>query len=129
MDKKYITLTDSLYEYLQNVSLREPDILRRLREETARDPLAMMQISPDQGQFMALLARLLNARHYLEIGVFTGYSALSLAMALPPNGKITACDISPEWTPIARRYWKEAGLEEKNRSSSRSRRRHPCCAP
>ncbi len=113
MDKKYIGLTDSLYEYLQDVSVREPDIFRRLREETAREPLAMMQISPDQGQFMALLARLMNARHYLEIGVFTGYSALSLALALPPEGKITACDISPEWTSIARRYWQEAGIEEK----------------
>ncbi len=113
MDKKYISLTDPLYEYLQKVSVREPDILRRLREETAGDPLAMMQISPDQGQFMTLLARLLNARRYLEVGVFTGYSTLSLALALPSDGKITACDISEEWTSMARRYWKEAGLDEK----------------
>lgn len=113
MEKKYTPLTDPLYEYLQSVSLREPEVLLRLRMETSANPYALMQIAPDQGQFMALLARLMGARRYLEIGVFTGYSALSMALALPADGEITACDISEEWTAIARRYWREAGVGAK----------------
>jgi predicted O-methyltransferase YrrM len=102
---------ESLYEYLKSVSLREPPILQRLREETAAHPRAVMQISPDQGQFMALLVQLLGARRTLEVGVFTGYSSLAVALALPADGSIVACDVSEEYTAIARRYWKEAGVD------------------
>jgi len=113
MSRRSISLTDSLYDYLLAVSLREPDVLRRLREETAKDPAARMQISPEQGQFMALLARLMGARRCLEIGVFTGYSSLALALALPEDGRILACDVSERWTAVARRYWAEAGVSHK----------------
>jgi caffeoyl-CoA O-methyltransferase len=106
-------LTDSLYEYLLAVSLREPHLLRQLREETAADPSARMQISPEQGQFMGLLARLMGARRCLEIGVFTGYSSLALALALPDDGRIVACDVSDRWTSVARRYWAAAGVAHK----------------
>ena len=106
-------LTDTLYQYVLDVSLREPAVLRRLREETAAHPRATMQISPEQGQFMALLVRLMGARKTLEVGVFTGYSALSVALALPPEGRIVACDVSEEYTAVARRYWHEAGVEDK----------------
>ena len=106
-------LTAELYQYLLDVSLREPDVLRRLREETAKLEQARMQISPDQGQFMAMLVQLIGARHTIEIGTFTGYSTLVVALALPPNGRVIACDVSAEWTTIARRYWKEAGVTNK----------------
>ena len=106
-------LTDTLYQYVLDVSLREPAVLRRLREETAAHPRATMQISPEQGQFLALLVRLMGARKTLEVGVFTGYSALSVALALPPEGRIVACDVSEEYTAVARRYWHEAGVEDK----------------
>lgn len=110
---KFISLGEDLYEYLLAVSLREPESLRRLRLETSRMPQREMQISPDQGQFMAMLARLLGARRILEVGVFTGYSSLCLALTLPPDGRITALDVSAEWTAVARRYWREAGVEDK----------------
>lgn len=110
MSNRTIDLTDSLYDYLLSVSLRETDLQRRLREETAALPMARMQISPEQGQFMALLARLTGARRCLEVGVFTGYSSLAVALALPADGRIVACDVSEEWTAIARRYWAEAGV-------------------
>ncbi|MEO6696897.1 MAG: class I SAM-dependent methyltransferase [Gammaproteobacteria bacterium] len=113
MSNKTITLTDELYDYVIRHSLREPELLRRLREETAKDPMANMQIAPEQGQFMALLVQLLPARKALEIGVFTGYSALCVALALPENGKLIACDVSEEWTRVARRYWQEAGVAHK----------------
>lgn len=113
MSHKITGLDDGLYEYLVSVSRREPDILRQLREETANLPQAGMQISPEQGQFMGLLARLTGAVKVLEVGVFTGYSSLSVALALPEHGRITALDISPEWTAIARRYWELAGEAEK----------------
>lgn len=108
-----LTINDELLDYIQRVSLREPAILRRLREETAALPHAAMQISPDQGQFMALLVQLMSARRTLEIGVFTGYSSLAIALALPDYGRIIACDVSDEWTSVARRYWREAGVERK----------------
>lgn len=110
---KFVALTDSLYGYIQSVSLREPELLRRLRQETAADSMARMQIAPDQGQFMALLVKLMRAERALEVGVYTGYSSLCVAMALPPNGKLVALDRSEEWTAIARRYWAEAGVAEK----------------
>jgi caffeoyl-CoA O-methyltransferase len=113
MSKRSISLTDSLYDYLLSVSLREPDLLLKLREETAADPAANMQISPEQGQFMGLLARLMGARRCLEIGVFTGYSSLAIALALPEDGRIVACDISEKWTSVARRYWAAAGVAHK----------------
>ncbi len=113
MSKKTLGLDNQLYDYLLSVSLREPDILRQLREETARHPGARMQIAPEQGQFMALLVQLLGATKTLDIGVFTGYSSLCVALSLPPNGKIIACDVSEEYTTIARRYWEAAGVADK----------------
>ena len=113
MPHKFVTLTEPLYEYLQAVSLREPDVLRRLRAETSALPSAGMQISPEQGQFMSLLVQLLGATKTLEVGVFTGYSALCVALALPPQGRLFACDISAEWTQVARRFWAEAGVAGK----------------
>jgi caffeoyl-CoA O-methyltransferase len=113
MSRRSIPLTDVLHDYLLSVSLREPDLLRRLREETAADPAARMQISPEQGQFMALLVRLMGARSCLEVGVFTGYSSLAVALALPDDGRILACDVSERWTAVARRYWAAAGVGHK----------------
>jgi predicted O-methyltransferase YrrM len=113
MSKSSIQLTDALYEYLLDASLREPDVLRRLREETDTMPRAGMQISPDQGQFMALLVELMGAKRIIEVGTFTGYSALCMALALPRDGRLVACDVSEEWTAIARRYWREAGVADK----------------
>jgi caffeoyl-CoA O-methyltransferase len=95
------------------VSLRESAVLKQLREETARDPMARMQIAPEQGQLIALLVRLMEVRRALEVGVFTGYSALSVALALPPDGYLLACDLSEQWTATARRYWRRAGVENK----------------
>lgn len=108
-----LPINDDLLKYIEQVTLREPEILRRLREETSRHPYASMQISAEEGQFMALLIHLLSARRTLEIGVFTGYSSLAVALALPDDGRIIACDISDEWTSIARRYWREARVERK----------------
>jgi caffeoyl-CoA O-methyltransferase len=102
---------EEISDYLLSVSLREPPILRRLREETAGHPMTRFQISPEQGQFMALVIQLLCARRTIEVGVFTGYSSLAVALALPSDGSIVACDISEEFTSIARRYWKEAGVD------------------
>lgn len=114
MSRTTIGLSDDrLSDYLLSVSLREPDILRQLREETAPHPWARMQISPEQGQFMALLVQLLGAEKTLEIGVFTGYSSLAVALTLPPTGKIVACDVSEEYTSVARRYWQAAGVADK----------------
>jgi len=113
MSKKTLGLDNQLYDYLLSASLREPEILRQLRQETASHPRAGMQIAPEQGQFMALLIELLGATKTLEIGVFTGYSSLRVALALPPNGKIVACDVSEEYTAIARRYWQTAGVADK----------------
>jgi caffeoyl-CoA O-methyltransferase len=113
MASRTLSLTDPLYDYLLKVSLREPPLLARLREETEALPLAAMQISPEQGQFMALLVELIGARRTLEVGTFTGYSALCVARALPADGQIVACDVSAEYTDVARRYWAEAGIADK----------------
>src|SRR5512138_2291105 len=102
MSSRTLFLTEPLYRYFRTASLREPEILRRLREETSRDPMAAMQISPEQGQFMSLLVKLMGAERALEIGVYTGYSSLRVALSLPGNGKLIACDISREWTDVAR---------------------------
>ena len=113
MSNQTIGLDDRLYNYLLSVSLREPEILQQLRQETNNHPQAIMQISPEQSQFMALLVQLLGAKKTLEVGVFTGYSSLSVALALPHDGKIIACDVSEEYTAIARRYWQKAGVADK----------------
>src|SRR4030095_4804098 len=114
MSNRSMPLTDSLYEYLLSVSLREHPLLAELRAETARDPTNMqLQIAPEQGQLIALLVRLIGARRCLELGVFTGYSSLVTALALPEDGRIVACDVSEEWTAVARRYWQRAGVAHK----------------
>lgn len=113
MSSKTITLTPALRDYLLAVSLHEPALLRELREATARMPEANMQIAPEQGQFMGLLVKLMGVRRALEIGVFTGYSALSVALCLPAAGKLIACDINETWTDIGRRYFARAGVADK----------------
>lgn len=112
MSNRSISLTDPLYDYLLQVSLREAPLLKKLRDETAQMSNANMQIAPEQGQFMALLARLIGARHCIEVGTFTGYSSLAVALALPRTGRIICCDVSQEYTAVARRYWREAGVED-----------------
>lgn len=111
MTNRTLSLDDALYRYLLDVSLRETPFLARLRAETARLPNADWQIAPEQGQFMALLVRIAGARRLLEIGTFTGYSALCMAAALPEDGELLTLDISREYTDIARHYWHEAGLD------------------
>jgi caffeoyl-CoA O-methyltransferase len=106
-------IDDRLYDYILATSLREPEVLRSLRAETAKLPYAGMQIGPDQGQFMALLVELIGATRTLEVGTFTGYSALVVALALPPEGRVVACDVSEEYTAVARRYWAQAGVADK----------------
>jgi predicted O-methyltransferase YrrM len=113
MANQTLGLAPHLYTYLQSVSLREPESLRQLRQETAGHPMARMQIAPEQGQFMALLVQLMRAEKTLEIGVFTGYSALAIALALPPTGKVVACEVSQEYGAIARRHWERAGVAHK----------------
>jgi predicted O-methyltransferase YrrM len=113
MSNQSIGLSDSLYQYLLANSVREPAILIKLRQETAQHPLVNMQISPEQGQLMGLLIQLIGAKKCLEIGVFTGYSALVVALNLPDDGRIIACDISTEFTSIASKYWQEAGVNDK----------------
>ncbi len=113
MYKRSFGGSDDLYRYISANSLTEPDILAKLRQETANHPQARMQISPEQGQFMGLLVQLMGAKKTLEVGVFTGYSSLSVALALPADGKLVACDVSDEYTSIARRYWQAAGVSDK----------------
>jgi caffeoyl-CoA O-methyltransferase len=113
MSARTITLTDELLEYVDGVGVREPEILRRLRAETAPLPEHDMQIGPIQGAFMALLVRLIGATRCLEIGTFTGYSSTVVALALPHDGTLLCCDVSREWTDVARRYWAEAGVADK----------------
>lgn len=106
-------LNSHLYEYLLSVSLREPEILTQLRQETARHQMGRMQIAPEQGQFMALLVQLIGAKKTLEVGVFTGYSALAIALALPPEGKVVACETNQEYAAIACHWWQQAGVADK----------------
>src|SRR5881394_1869395 len=105
---RHFSFDDKTYQYLVSNGVREPDVCRRLREETQKLPQAQMQIGPDQGQFMHLLTQVMRARRTLEVGVFTGYSALWVALALPEDGRIIACDVSEEYTSVARRYWHQA---------------------
>lgn len=113
MSTKSFFLDDRLYEYLLSVSLRDDPVAARLREETSRLAQSQMQIAPEQAQFLALLVRVAGARRTLDIGVFTGYSALAVARALPEDGRVVALDVSEEWTAIARRYWQEAGVADR----------------
>ena len=113
MGKIVADINPELFQYALDVSLRDSDIKKRLREETAALPEGRMQITPEQGQFMALLISLMGARQVLEVGTFTGYSSLCMAEALPEDGRIVACDINDEWTAIGKRYWQEAGVAEK----------------
>lgn len=110
MTRRTLVLDDALYEYLLAHSLREHPALAALREATRTHPRAGMQIAPEQGQLMALLVKLLGARRTIEVGVFTGYSALAVALALPDDGRILACDVSDEYTRVAREYWRRAGV-------------------
>ena len=112
-EKQFISMDKKLYQYLLSVSLKESEALKRLRDETRGDPMAILQISADQGQFMALLVRLTGAKRILEIGTYTGYSSLAMAEAMPPDGRLITCDINAEWTNAARRHWQQAGLEER----------------
>ena len=113
MSNQSIGLPDELHEYLLSVSLREPDVMQRLRTETTEHPRSEMQIAPEQGQFLRFLVRLIGVRRSIEVGVFTGYSALAVAMELPPTGTLVACDVSEEYTGVARRYWVEAGVADR----------------
>jgi predicted O-methyltransferase YrrM len=113
MSNNTVNMTPALQQYMLQFSLREHPILKALRDKTATMVNANMQIAPEQGQFMQMLIRLINAKKTLEVGTFTGYSTLSVALALPEDGKITACDISDEWTKIAMDYWQQAGVEHK----------------
>ena len=113
MSNRSIGLSPELHEYLVRHAVRESDVLRRLREETASMEEAQMQIAPEQGAFMEMLVRMTGARRALEVGVFTGYSSIVVAQALPDDGLLTACDVSEEYASIARRNWREAGVEDK----------------
>jgi predicted O-methyltransferase YrrM len=110
MTARTLNLDDDLYQYLLDVSLRETPLLKRLRDETQALPMARWQVAPEQGQFLALLVKLTGARRLLEVGTFTGYSALCMAAALPAEGSLICCDIPGDYNAIARRYWQEAGL-------------------
>ncbi|NYE59693.1 putative O-methyltransferase YrrM [Duganella sp. 1224] len=113
MSNRTLILTDTLYDYVLGHSLREHPAQAALRAATRGHERASMQISPEQGQFMALLVKLMGARNAIEVGVFTGYSALSVALALPPEGRLVACDISDEYTSVARPFWQQAGVADK----------------
>ena len=113
MSTRSMSLSPDIYRYLLEHAGREPAVLERLRTITGGMRGAEMQVSPEQGQFMALLMHLINARRTVEIGVYTGYSALSVALALPEDGRVIACDINEEWTSVGRRYWREAGVDQK----------------
>jgi predicted O-methyltransferase YrrM len=113
MSRRTLSLTDSLYDYIVAHSVREPPLLARLREVTAALPDSNMQISPEQGQFLALLVKLIGASRCIEVGTYTGYSSLAVALALPADGRLVACDINSTTTAIARQFWREAGIESR----------------
>jgi predicted O-methyltransferase YrrM len=113
VSNRSIGLGDDIYDYLLKVSLRESPVLAALRQRTAEHPAAAMQIAPEQGQFMALLVKLIGARRCLEVGVFTGYSSLAVAAALPADGRVVACDVSEEYTAVAREFWERAGVADR----------------
>lgn len=113
MSTKTLSMTNKLHDYLSSVLPEEPKVMQKLREQTSSMPLAIMQISPEQAHFMRLLIQLIGAKKTLEMGTFTGYSTLAVALALPEDGQVIACDINKEWTDIAKVYWKEAGVDFK----------------
>ena len=113
MTVRLLEITPKLYDYMLSVSSRETELMARLREETAKLPGAGMQIPPMQGQFLAFLVSLIGARRGIEIGTFTGYSALWVAAVLPEDGKLICCDVNEKTTAVAKRYWKEAGVDRK----------------
>jgi len=113
LSNRTLSIDDRIYDYLCDVSINEPELLRQLREETAQLEYAVMQISPEQGQFMSLLIKLMGAKRALEIGTFTGYSSICVASAMPDDGRLICCDISPQWTSVAEKYWSLAGLDDK----------------
>ena len=113
MSNQTLSLDERLYRYVLNISVDEPQLLAELRAETAALPMARMQISPEQGQFMQWLLRLMGAKRGIEVGVFTGYSSLSAMLAMPQDAYLLACDVSTEWTVIAQRYWAKAGVAER----------------
>lgn len=115
MTRKSFLLPENLVDYYDRVGFREPRVLAQLREETAALPMARMQIAPEQGQLLALLVKLIGARRCIEVGVFTGYSSLAVALALPEDGELLACDVNPEWTAIARRHWQQSGVDSRIR--------------
>lgn len=108
-------MTPALYDYLLRSSVREPDAVRRLREQTEQMPESEMLVPPEEGQFLHLLVTLIGAKKALEVGVFTGYSALWTALALPEDGYLVGCDVSPEWASVGRKYWQEAGVADRIR--------------
>lgn len=110
---KHLELTPPLYDYLLDVSLREPEVLKKLREKTSELPLAIMQVAPEQAQFMQLLLKIIGAKQVLELGTYTGYSALAMALALPDNGRLITCDINTEWTDHAKPFWEASGVDHK----------------
>ncbi|MBE0531085.1 MAG: class I SAM-dependent methyltransferase [Rhodospirillales bacterium] len=113
MARQTIVFDDRLFDYIRSVSLRQPDVLARLRDETQRFPQANMLLTPEQGQFLGLLVEMMDARRIIEIGTFTGYSALWMALALPEDGRLICCDIDEKSTAVARRFWAEAGVAGK----------------
>ena len=113
MPSRTLNLDDKVYQYVIDHTVREHPVLAELREATAGMKHGGMQIGPDQGQFMQLLVKMLGAKRTIEVGVFTGYSSLAVALALPADGKVVACDVSEEWTSMARRYWEKAGVAGK----------------
>ncbi len=113
MSAYMLTYSEELAAYLRNTGQRDTDVLKALREETAKLPMGLMQISQEQGAFMANLMRMINARKTIEVGTFTGYSALVVASALPEDGRVIACDVSDEWTRLGRKYWEQAGVAGK----------------
>lgn len=113
VSNRTLSIDDRIYDYLCDVAVNEPELLMQLRQETAKLDYSVMQISPEQGQFMSLLIKLMGAKRAIEIGTFTGYSSICLASAMPADGKLICCDISPQWTAIAEKYWALAKLQEK----------------
>jgi len=113
MSARTIAMTDKLYDYMLDVSLREPEVMTALRAETAKHPMGRMQISPEHAQFMQMLVKILGAKKCIEVGTFTGYSALAVALALPKKGKLVCLDISDEYTSIGKPFWEQAGVAKK----------------
>jgi len=113
MANRTLAMNEALYDYLLHVSLREPEVLQRLRHATEQEEMSEMRSAPEQGQFMAMLLKLIGARRVIEVGTYTGYATLWMALALPEDGEIVACDISERWAFVARRFWEDAGVQGK----------------